>query len=154
MLREIKANNIWFGKTGDGVPRIKKFLADSKVGLTPETIWSSRDVHTTDSAKKHLLSLFPNVLPFDTPKPEQLIKRILDIATNKGDLVFDGFLGSGTTTAVAHKMGRRYIGIEKEELVSNYAIKRMQKVVQGEGSGISRDVNWKGGGSYQVVKIK
>lgn len=153
MNKEIKTNNIWFGKNSDGVPRIKKFLVNSQRGLVPETIWLSDKVSTTDSAKKHLLSLFPDDPPFDTPKPERLIKQIFDIATNEKDLVLDGFLGSGTTTAVAHKMRRKYIGIEKEELVSMYAIKRMKKVVEGEELGISADVNWKGGGSYQFFRI-
>jgi adenine-specific DNA-methyltransferase len=153
MNNEIKAGNIWFGKNSNGVPRIKKFLDNTKAGLTPETLWLSGDVCTTNSAKKHLLTLFPDDFPFDTPKPEQLIRKIFDIATNKGDLVFDGFLGSGTTAAVAHKMDRKYICIEKEEAISMFALKRMKKVVEGEKYGISTDVNWKGVGTYNFFKI-
>ncbi|MCX5727048.1 MAG: site-specific DNA-methyltransferase [Candidatus Saganbacteria bacterium] len=122
MNREIRDNNIWFGANGNGVPRIKKFISNSKVGVTPETLWLSKDVGTTKMAKKHLLSLFPDSLVFDTPKPESLIKRILEIATNEGDLFMDVFLGSGTSAAVAHKMKRKYIGVELGEHVIDYAV--------------------------------
>lgn len=153
MLREIEANNIWFGKNKDGVPRIKKFLSQSKVGLTPETIWLSDEVQTTDAAKKYLMSLFPDQPVFDTPKPEQLIKRIFDIATNPGDTILDSFLGSGTSSAVAHKMNRSYIGIEKEERTLEYVVTRMKKIVMGENGGISREVGWGGGGGFGFYKL-
>jgi len=154
MQREIKSNNIWFGEDGNGVPRIKKFLSKSSVGVTPETLWMGNDVGTTKMAKKHLLELFPGKPVFDTPKPEQLIKRIFDIATNKGDFVMDAFLGSGTSTAVAHKMERRYIGIEIGEHIVEYAVSRMKKVVQGkDDSGISPDIDWKGGGGFRFYRL-
>lgn len=106
-------NRIYFGADGSHTPRIKKFLSESKdAGLTPETIWYADDVGTNDTSKKEILTLFGANKIFDTPKPETLIERIIHIATNPGDLVLDSFLGSGTTAAVAHKMGRRYIGIE------------------------------------------
>jgi adenine-specific DNA-methyltransferase len=153
MNKEINNNNIWFGKDGNGAPRIKKFLANSTVGLTPETLWLGGDVGTTKTAKKHLLSLFPNNPVFDTPKPEQLIKRILDIATNEGDIVLDAFLGSGTSTAVAHKMKRKYIGIELGMHILEYAVSRMKKVVKAEKGGISQEVNWKGGGDFDFYRL-
>lgn len=153
MMREIEDNNIWFGKNKDGVPRIKKFLSLSKIGLTPETIWLSDEVQTTDSAKKYLMSLFPDQPVFDTPKPEQLIKRIFDIATNPGDIILDSFLGSGTSTAVAHKMNRRYIGIELGEHIIEYVVSRMKKIVMGENGGISREVGWSGGGGFGFYKL-
>lgn len=153
MEKEIKANNIWFGSDGNGVPRIKKFLKDSKNGLVPETLWLSNFAGTNKDAKNHLtkLNIYDKHL-FDTPKPEQLIKRILEISTDEGDLVLDAFLGSGTTTAVAHKMNRNYIGIEKSEDAFAYIKLRMEEVIKGEKWGISKDVDWKGGGSCSFIK--
>ena len=89
---------------------------------------------------------------FDTPKPEQLIRRILDIATDEGDLVLDAFLGSGSTVSAAHKMRRQYIGIESGSHAVEYALKRLQLVVDGEDGGISHDVGWKGGGGFDFCK--
>lgn len=154
MEKEIENNNIWFGKDGNGVPRIKMFPKEDSYLVTPETIWFGEDVGTTNSAKKHSLKLFKDQIVFDTPKPEQLIKRILDIATVENDLVLDTFLGSGTTCAVAHKMKRKYIGIEKEEKTIGYIIERLNKVIEGESGGISKDVHWKFGGhfSYYIMK--
>lgn len=152
MEKEIKSNNIWFGKDGNGVPRRKKFLDERIVGVTPETLWFASEVGTTESAKKHILSLFPEHPVFDTPKPEQLIKKILEIATNTGDIVLDAFLGSGTTTAVAHKMNRRYIGIELGNHVIDYVVLRMKSVVEGETGGISQEVGWKGGGGFNFYR--
>ena len=86
--------------------------------------------------------MFTAANQFDTPKPERLLQRILHIATNEGDLVLDSFLGSGTTAAVAHKMGRRWIGIEMGEHARTHCLPRLQKVIEGEGGGISRAVGW------------
>jgi len=152
MEREIKENNIWFGCNGTGVPRIKKFLVDAKPGITPETIWLGNEVGTNKQAKKHILNLFPDKPVFDTPKPEQLIKRIIDIATNEGDLVLDAYLGSGSTASVAHKMNREYIGIERGSHVIEYAYRRLQLVINGEQGGISKDVNWCGGGAFDFYR--
>jgi adenine-specific DNA-methyltransferase len=154
MDREILANNIWFGSNGCGVPRIKSFLRDDSMLVTPETLWLADDVGTTDSAKKQLLSLFSEKAVFDTPKPETLIKRIFDIATLAGDLVLDCFLGSGTTAAVAQKMDRYYIGVEREHKAYEYAIQRVRAVVAGEQSGISKEVAWKGGGEFVCINIR
>lgn len=149
MLKEIAENNIWFGTEGKNTPRIKKFLANAKIGLTPQTLWEGDLVGTTDTAKKHLLALFPHVSKvFDTPKPEGLVKQILDIATAEGDYVLDCFLGSGTTMAVAHKMKRHYIGVEMGEQMSELVVDRLHKVIDGEKGGISCDVNWTGGGDF------
>ncbi|MDM8523446.1 site-specific DNA-methyltransferase [Desulfococcaceae bacterium HSG8] len=152
MLQEIKNNNIWFGKNGDCVPRVKRFLTDAKSGVTPETLWLAEDVGTNEKAKKHILKLFPNKPVFDTPKPERLIKRILDIATDEGDLVLDAFVGSGSTVSVAHKMKRKYIGIDIGSHIIDYAVNRLQLVVKGEGDGISKDVQWEGGGGFKFYK--
>jgi len=150
MEREIENGNIYFGKDGNGVPRIKKFLKDTDKGLTPNTLWKADDVGTSSSAKKHVLNLFPEEPPFDTPKPEKLISKILWIATDPGDLVLDAYLGSGTTAAVAQKMGRKYVGIERGEHATSLCARRLQKVVDGEEGGISDEVDWSGGGKFAV----
>jgi len=149
MKREIADNNIWFGLDGNNTPRIKKFLSSAKVGLTPETLWTGDEMGTTDSAKKHLLSLFTDGdKVFDTPKPEELIKQILEIATNEGDYVLDCYLGSGTTVAVAHKLKRKYIGIEIGDQMTDLVVNRLNQVVNGEEGGISKAINWQGGGDF------
>jgi adenine-specific DNA-methyltransferase len=152
MQLEITNNNIWFGKDGNGVPRKKYFLSESRGGVTPQTLWTADQVGTNDTAKKHLLKLFPEYPLFDTPKPEQLIRRILQIATNPGETVLDAYLGSGTTTAVAHKMGRHYIGIEEGSHVISHCVTRMRQVIDGESGGISRDEGWNGGGGFSFLR--
>lgn len=153
MLREIEQNNIWFGANGNNAPRIKKFLASAKIGLTPETLWSGDSYGTTDAAKKHLLALFPdsdNV--FDTPKPEELIKHIIEIATNEGDYILDCYAGSGTTMAAAHKLKRNYIGIEVGDQMVDIVVKRLNLVINGESGGISQAVKWHGGGEFALYE--
>lgn len=149
MKREIAQGNIWFGRNGSNTPRVKKFLRDAKIGLTPETIWLADEVGTSDSAKKQLMTLFPdkeNI--FETPKPEELLKRIIEIASDEGDYVLDCYIGSGTTIATAHKLSRHYIGIEIGNQMSELVVKRMNKVIEGDDSGISELVGWHGGGSF------
>ncbi len=154
MLREIAENNIWFGADGGNTPRIKKFLANAKIGLTPETLWSDDNFGTTDSAKKHLLSLFPEIENvFDTPKPEELIKQIIEIASNEGEYVLDCYAGSGTTMATAHKLNRNYIGIEIGDQIADLVIRRMNMVINGEEGGISTAVNWHGGGQFAIYNF-
>lgn len=153
MEAEIQANNIWFGKDGNGVPRVKRFLSKVTTGLTPHTLWTAKEVGTNDFAKKHLIRLFQDRHVFDTPKPESLIQRIIEIATSPGELVLDAYLGSGTTTAVAHKCNRRYIGIEQGEHAISYCAKRMALVVTGEEQGISDAVGWTGGGGFDFFKL-
>ena len=152
MQKEIAAGNIYFGKDGDGVPRIKRFLAEVTRGLTPHTLWPADEVGTNDFAKKHLIKLFPEEDVFDTPKPESLIYRILQIATSPGDLVLDAYLGSGTTAAVAHKSNRQYIGIEMGNHAVTHCSKRLRLVVNAEESGISELVEWRGGGGFDFFR--
>lgn len=154
MKKEIADNNIWFGHDGNGVPRMKKFLINASKGLTPETLWLANEVGTNKMAKKHFISLFPNEEIFDTPKPEELLERVIEIATNEGDIVLDAFLGSGTTAATAHKLNRHYIGIEIGEHAFTIAAKRLQKVIEGESGGISKHVKWKGGGGFTFIQVK
>lgn len=156
MEEEIAKGNIWFGLSGDNAPRIKKFLNEGEnKGLTPETIWNADEVGTNDDAKKHQLALVDGEEKiFENPKPEGLIERILHIATSPGDLVLDSFLGSGTTAAVAHKMGRRWIGIELGQHAYTHCVPRLQKVVRGDDQGgISKAVGWRGGGGFRVFAL-
>lgn len=143
---------IWWGKDGNNTPRIKRFLSEVKQGVVPQTLWMNTDVGNTQEAKKEVVALFGEV-NFMTPKPERLIERILHIATNPGDLVLDSFLGSGTTAAVAQKMGRQYIGIEMGDHAVTHCQPRLHKVVDGEQGGISEAVNWKGGGGFRFYRL-
>lgn len=152
MEAAIARGEIWFGADGNGVPRRKLFLAEAQHGLTPPTLWTASDVGTTLSAKRHLLQLFGDGQPFETPKPEALVRRILEIASDPGDLVLDAYLGSGTTAAVAHKIDRRYLGIEESLQSARLAARRLSKVIAGEQGGISKDVRWLGGGSCSLFK--
>lgn len=155
MAEEIAAGNIWFGPNGDSAPRVKKFLCDSSdAGLTPETIWRADEVGTNDDAKKSLIRLLPDATVFDNPKPEGLIKRILQIATNEGDWVLDSFAGSGTTGAVAQKMHRRWIMVELGEHAKTHIVPRLQKVTDGDDpGGITEAVDWKGGGGFRYYNL-
>ena len=121
----------------------------------PETIWFFKDVGSNRTSKKEIKSLFPNRRPFDTPKPECLMRRIIEVATNPGDLVLDFFVGSGTTAAVAHKLSRRYIAVERsEETLASFTLPRLQLVADGEDSGgITEESEWKGGGGFRVVDV-
>lgn len=151
-LELVADNRIWFGKNGKGMPRRKTFLSESE-GQTPWSWWPNSEVGHTQESKKEINALFGAEEAFDTPKPERLLQRILHIATNPGDLVLDSFLGSGTTAAVAHKMGRRYIGIELGEHAVTHCVPRLRKVIDGEQGGISAAVNWQGGGGFRFYKL-
>ncbi len=143
---------IWWGKDGNNTPRIKRFLAEVKQGVVPQTLWMNTEVGNTQEAKKEVVALFGEV-NFMTPKPERLIQRIINIATNPDDLVLDSFLGSGTTAAVAHKMGRRYIGIEMGEHAVSHCAPRLMEVIDGEQGGISEAVAWQGGGGFRFYRL-
>ncbi len=152
-FEEMKADNrIWFGAKGDNAPRVKKFLSEVKQGVVAMTLWLRDDVGDNQEAKREIKALnFETV--FDTPKPERLIQRVLTLATNEGDLVLDSFLGSGTTCAVAQKMGRKYIGVEMGEHAITHCVPRMKAVIDGEQGGISKAVDWKGGGGYAFYDL-
>ena len=143
---------MWFGKDGKGRPRVKTYLSEN-TGVSSWTWWTNSEVGHNQEAKKEINDLFGAGNAFETPKPERLIRRILTIATNQDDLVLDSFLGSGTTASVAHKMGRNYIGIELGDHAVTHCIPRLQKVVDGEQGGISKSINWKGGGGFQFFKL-
>jgi adenine-specific DNA-methyltransferase len=109
----------------------------------------------TDEAKKEMLDRFPDAPPFATPKPERLMERIIHIASSPGDIVLDPFIGSGTTVAVAHKMGRRWIGIEREEAtIDTYALPRLRNVIAGNDTGVvTQAMGWEGGGGFRVLEV-
>lgn len=148
----IEEERIWFGPKGDAVPAIKRFLTDVKQGVTPMTIWKYSEVGHNQEAKKEVKDISDDSV-FGTPKPERLIQRILHLSTMPGDLVLDSFLGSGTTAAVAHKMNRKYIGVEIGEHAKTHCQIRLKKVVDGEQGGISESVNWKGGGGFKFYQL-
>ena len=145
-------NRMDYGKDGDGVPRVKRFLSEMP-GIVPWSWWNYEDVGHSQEGKKESIVLFGTDEIFATPKPERLIQRIIHIATNPGDLVLDSFLGSGTTAAVAHKMGRRWIGVELGDHAYTHCAPRMKKVIDGEQSGISKAVGWKGGGGFRFCEL-
>lgn len=146
-------NRIWFGKNGKNVPRYKKFLSEVKDGLVPTTLWFKDEVGDNQEAKTEVKQFDADDI-FPTPKPERLIERVLTLATNENDLVLDSFLGSGTTAAVAHKMKRRWIGIEMGDHAYSHCKVRLDKVIDGrDKAGISKAVNWQGGGGYRFYEL-
>jgi adenine-specific DNA-methyltransferase len=145
---------IWFPKGGDGSPRLKLF-ANQLRGLVPFTVWGATDTGTNDDAKRHLMALFPDIEVFDTPKPESLLERIIHIATNPGELVVDIFGGSGTTAAVAHKMRRRWIVVERNaQTVLDFFLPRLRRVMDGtDPGGVTEATSWVGGGGFEVAHV-
>ena len=147
-------NRIWFGPKGDNAPRKKTFLCDVQDGLVPLTVWLRDEVGDNQEAKHEIKALNLSDIPFDTPKPERLLERILSIASKEGDIVLDSFLGSGTTAAVAHKMHRKWIGIEMGQDAYTYCKPRLDLVIEGfDKGGITKHTNWKGGGGYKFYEI-
>ncbi|MBK9579812.1 MAG: site-specific DNA-methyltransferase [Fibrobacteres bacterium] len=149
----VRQNLVYWGKDGFGtMPRIKKFLTETKL-VVPRSIWSYEESGHNQESKLEVEKLFPGA-PFSTPKPEKLLKRIFEIGTTPNDLVLDSFLGSGTTAAVAHKMGRRWIGIELGEHCHTHCIPRLKKVIDGQDpGGITEAVGWKGGGGFRYYRL-
>lgn len=148
----VKDNRIWFGKDGNNVPAQKRFLSEVKQGSTAMTIWKYVEVGHNQDAKKEVKK-FNSREPFATPKPEKLINRIMDLATKEGDMVLDSFLGSGTTIAVAQKKNRKWIGIELGDHCYTHCKIRIDKVIDGEQGGISKEVGWNGGGGYKFYEL-
>jgi len=104
----VKDNQIWFGESGNNVPRYKRFLTEVQEGIVCMTVWLRTEVSDNQDAKREVMA-FNAEQVFSTPKPERLLQRVLELSTRPSDLVLDSFGGSGTTGAVAHKMGRRWI---------------------------------------------
>lgn len=153
--RHVLENMIYWGKDGNNsTPRLKKFRSQLRgQGRVSSTIWTYDEVGHTQDARREVLALNPSD-PFATPKPEALMKRVIELGSSSGDLVLDSFLGSGTTAAVAHKMGRRWIGIELGEHCHTHCLPRLKKVVDGaDPGGITEAVGWKGGGGFRYYRL-
>jgi adenine-specific DNA-methyltransferase len=146
---------VYYGAKGDGMPIIKRYLSEVQTGVVPRTWWTADEAgHNQEAKRDHLNKLLKGVEPFPTPKPERLLHRILTIATDPNDLVFDSFAGSGTTGAVAHKMGRRWIMVELGDHCETHIVPRLNKVIDGEDpGGITEAIGWKGGGGYRYYKL-
>ncbi|MEP9374288.1 site-specific DNA-methyltransferase [Mesorhizobium sp. KR1-2] len=154
VFRQLVAENrIYFGKDEKGVPRRKTFLSENQ-GISAWSWWDNNEVGHSQEAKKESISLFGAHKAFETPKPERLIKRVLDIATRPGDLVLDSFAGSGTTGAVAHKMGRRWIMVELGGHCHTHIVPRLKKVIDGtDEGGVTQGAGWKGGGGFNYFRL-
>ena len=152
--KNVIENRLWWGAKGtNSVPAKKNFLSEIQQGMMPMSLWHYQMAGTNQDAKKENMMLFGDK-PFDTPKPEKLIKIVLMIATNSGDLVLDSFLGSGTTAAVAQKMGRKYIGIELGNHAYTHCYPRLKMVTDGtDQGGISKAQNWKGGSGFKFYEL-
>lgn len=152
-LRHVEERLIYWGVDGkSSSPRIKKFLSDARP-VVPRSIWLNSDVGHNQEARGESLALFPDK-PFTAPKPERLLNRVIEIATNPGDLVLDSFAGSGTTGAVAHKMGRRWIMAEIGDHADTHILPRLHKVIDGEDKGgVTEVTDWKGGGGFRYYAL-
>ena len=149
----ISDNRVWFGKDGNSTPSYKRFLSEVKDGVVAQTLWTYQEVGHNQEAKQDLKKLFDGNNLFGTPKPERLLQRILTLGSNEGDLVLDFFMGSATTQAVAMKMRRRFIGIEQMDYIKTVSVERLKKVIAGEQGGISKAVDWHGGGSFVYAEL-
>lgn len=153
-FQELVADNrIWFGDKGQAVPQTKRFLSEVKDGIVAMTLWPYSEVGHTQDAKREIKALNLGDV-FATPKPERLIARILTLATQPGDLVLDSFLGSGTTAAVAHKMRRRWIGVEMGLHAYTHCAARLRLVVGGhDAGGVTHAMGWTGGGGFRFYRL-
>jgi adenine-specific DNA-methyltransferase len=142
----------WVNGKNGWVPYFKIY-AENRIATPPETFWTHKEAGSNRSSKNEIRNLFGDNA-FDTPKPEKLIERVIHIGSNDSDIILDYQLGSGTTAAVAHKMNRQYIGIEQMDYIETIAVERLKKVIDGEQGGISKSVNWQGGGSFVYLELK
>ena len=150
----VQEGRIVFGEKGDNNPAVKLFLSEVQGGMVPRTWWPHTEVGHSQEAKREIQSLFPDDVPFDTPKPERLLQRVITIATDPGDVVLDSFAGSGTTGAVAHKMGRRWLMVELGDHCHTCIIPRLKSVADGTDlGGVTKDLGWQGGGGFRYFKL-
>lgn len=152
MMQAIEEGKVFFGKDGQGAPQLKRYLSEVKQGTVAMTLWKRDEVGDNQDAKREART-FNSEHVFATPKPERLIERILTLGSKPGEIVLDSFLGTGTTAAVAQKMGRKWIGIELGEHCYTHCKPRIDKVIDGEQGGISKAVNWQGGGGYKFYEL-
>jgi adenine-specific DNA-methyltransferase len=156
--RHVAEGFIYWGKDGNGrTPGFKRYRHLLRQdGIVPQSWWEHQFAGHTDGSRKEVREVLNSQSladDFITPKPELLISRVMQVATNPGDIILDSFLGSGTTAAVAHKMGRRWIGVEMGDHAVTHCVPRLQKVIEGEQGGISAAVNWQGGGGFQLLQL-
>ncbi len=153
-LRDLDADGrVWWGPTREARPSIKRYLNEVS-DLVARTLWSKDQVGSNRTSKNEMRSLFPGDSSFDTPKPERLMERVMLIATASGDIVLDSFAGSGTTGAVAQKMGRRWIMVELGDHCHTHIIPRLKKVIDGEDpGGVTETAGWKGGGGFRYYRL-
>ncbi len=154
-LQELDSDNrVWWGADGKSAPSIKTFLTDVG-GKKPQTIWPYDEVGHNQAAKAEIQALFPGTPAFATPKPEALLKRVLEVATQPGDIVLDVFAGSGTTAAAAHKLGRRWVTAEVlAGTVDKFARPRLERVVDGtDPGGITAGLAWAGGQGFRSAEV-
>ena len=155
-IKELQADGrIYWGKKGDAeFPVEKKYLSEVKSGVVNQTWWPYEFAGSTRNASAEMKKIFDGEKAFDTPKPEKLIYRIVNMSSNPGDIVMDSFAGSGTTGAVAQKMGRKWIMVEIGEHADTHIIPRLKKVINGDDeSGVTRAVEWKGGGGFRYYTL-
>jgi len=149
----VEEGRITFGVRGDNVPAVKLYLNEVQSGLVPRSWWPHTEAGHSQEAKREIQALFPNILPFDTPKPERLVARAIEMTTKPGDWVLDSFAGSGTTGAVAHKLRRHWVMLELGEHIQTFINPRLKKVIDGEDpGGITQAVNWQGGGGFRYFR--
>lgn len=146
-------NRIYFGKNNDSKPQIKQFLSEVQQGVVSKTLWRYDEVGHNQIAKQEIKSMFNDEI-FDTPKPEKLLKRICEIASNQDSIILDFFAGSGTSLATAQKLGRKWLGIEMGEHFYKVIIPRLKKVIAGFQSGISKECNYQGGGAFRYYELE
>ncbi|MFE0811791.1 site-specific DNA-methyltransferase [Streptomyces sp. NPDC058794] len=154
--RALAEGRVYFGKDGDRMPIVKRYLSEVQAGVVPRTWWPAAEVGSNMGAKRdHIRKMFPDVPAFATPKPEGLMERVITIASNPGDIVLDCFGGSGTTAAVAHKMGRRWVTVEREHTtVETFLRPRLEMVVNGEEpGGVTTAVGWEKGGGFRCLEV-
>ncbi|MDD2703732.1 MAG: site-specific DNA-methyltransferase [Acidocella sp.] len=151
---EQESNRIDWIKGRNGWTPNYRIYAEANAQRPPETIWSHSDVGSNRTSKAEIKGLFPDLIPFGTPKPERLLQRVIQIATNPCDIVLDSFAGSGTTGAVAHKMGRRWIMVELGDHAITHCAPRLTKIIDGEDDGgITAAVGWQGGGGFRFYRL-
>ena len=151
----VAEKRLWWGLHGENsVPALKLFLSEVREGMTPHNWWPHAEVGHTDESKKEIIELFGSENVFETPKPERLLQRIIALATKPGDFVLDSFAGSGTTGAVAHKMGRRWIMVELGDHAVTHIVPRLMKVIDGEDKGgVTEATGWNGGGGFRFYRL-
>ena len=158
----LEEGRIRFGADGTARPQLKTWYSEAKSqgkGRAGSTIWHDvqqsilwQELDANTNATKDQMALFGETV-FTNPKPEDLIRRALELSTEEGDWVLDFFMGSATTQAVAMKMNRHFIGFEQMDYIHTVSIPRLEKVMQGEQTGISKEVGWRGGGSFVYCEL-